>query len=72
MGWLSKIFSSVGVNVISSVGKVVDDLITSDEELELTDIQKKKSLLRITLEFKSLCLQSISKLPPMKKTWRQS
>ena len=33
MGWLSKIFSSVGVNVISSVGKVIDDLVTSDEEL---------------------------------------
>ena len=42
MSWLSKIFSSVGVNVISSVGKVIDDLVTSDEEMELTDIQKKK------------------------------
>jgi len=26
MGWLSKIFSSIGVDVINSVGKVVDDL----------------------------------------------
>ncbi len=42
MGWLSKIFSSVGVNVISSVGKVIDDLVTSDEEIALTDIQKAK------------------------------
>jgi len=42
MGWLSKIFSSTGSNVISSVGKVIDDLITSDEEVALTEIQVKK------------------------------
>jgi len=42
MGWLSKIFSSTGVNVISSIGKVIDDLSTSDEELALTEIQKAK------------------------------
>lgn len=42
MGWLSKIFSAVGVDVVSSVGKVVDDLVTSDEEIALTDIQKSK------------------------------
>ncbi|MEE8056454.1 MAG: 3TM-type holin [Pseudomonadales bacterium] len=42
MGWLSKIFSSTGVNVITSVGKVIDDLVTSDEEIALTDIQKSK------------------------------
>ena len=42
MGWLSKIFSSSGVSVIASVGKVIDDLVTSDEEIALTDIQKSK------------------------------
>ena len=42
MGWLSKIFSSAGVNVVSSVGKVLDDLVMSDEEIALTDIQKTK------------------------------
>lgn len=42
MGWLSKIFSAVGVDVVSSVGKVVDDLVTTDEEIALTDIQKSK------------------------------
>ena len=42
MGWLSKIFSAVGVDVVSSVGKVVDDLVTTDEEMALTEIQKSK------------------------------
>ncbi|MDT0583751.1 MULTISPECIES: hypothetical protein [Alteromonadaceae] len=42
MGWLSRIFSSTGVDVVASVGKAVDDLITSDEELALTEIQKQK------------------------------
>jgi hypothetical protein len=42
MSWLSAIFSSAGVNVISTVGKVIDDLVTSDEEIALTEIQKAK------------------------------
>lgn len=42
MGWLSKIFSSAGGNLVDSVGKVVDDLVTSDEEIALTEIQKLK------------------------------
>lgn len=42
MSWLSKVFSSTGINVISSVGKVLDDLVTTDEEVALSDIQKAK------------------------------
>ncbi|VAW68524.1 hypothetical protein MNBD_GAMMA09-3166 [hydrothermal vent metagenome] len=57
MGWLSKIFSSVGVNVISSVGKVIDDLVTSDEELELTDIQKKKITAAYNVKMQALMLE---------------
>lgn len=42
MGWLSSIFSSAGANVISSVGKVLDDVVTSDEEIAITENQKAK------------------------------
>jgi len=42
MGWFSTLFSTVGAEVISSVGKVIDDLVTSDEELALTEIQQEK------------------------------
>jgi hypothetical protein len=42
MAWLSKIFSAVGVNLVSAIGKVMDDLITSDEEIALTENQKLK------------------------------
>lgn len=57
MGWLSKIFSSVGVDVISSVGKVIDDLVTSDEELALTDIQKKKVTAAYNVKMQELMLE---------------
>lgn len=42
MAWLSKIFSAVGVNLASTVGNVMDELITSDEEIALTENQKLK------------------------------
>ena len=42
MAWLSKIFSAVGVKLVSTIGKVMDDLITSDEEIALTENQKLK------------------------------
>jgi len=42
MGWFSTLFSTVGAEAISSVGKVIDDLVTSDEELALTEIQQEK------------------------------
>ncbi len=42
MGWLSKIFSSTSVDLVSSVGKALDDLVTSDEEMALTEVQKQK------------------------------
>lgn len=57
MGWLSKIFSSVGVNVITSVGKVIDDLVTTDEELALTDIQKKKITAAYNIKIQELMLE---------------
>lgn len=55
--WLSKIFSSVGVNVISSVGNAVDELITNDEELALTEIQKKKVSAAYHVKMKQLMLE---------------
>jgi hypothetical protein len=56
MGWLSKIFSATGVNVITSVGKVLDDLVTSDEELALTDIQKAKIKAAYNVKMKELMM----------------
>ena len=57
MAWLSKVFSSVGVNVISSIGKVVDDLVTSDEEIQLTDIQKKKITAAYNIRLQQILLE---------------
>lgn len=57
MGWISKIFSSVGVNVIESVGTVIDDLVTTDEELALTDIQKKKITAAYNVKMKELMIE---------------
>ena len=42
MAWYSKIFSAVGVDLASTVGKVIDELVTSDEEMALTKNQKLK------------------------------
>ncbi len=42
MAWLSKIFSAVGADLTATVGKVIDDLVTSDEEMALTQNQKLK------------------------------
>ena len=42
MAWYSKLFSAVGVDLASTVGKVVDELVTSDEEVALTENQKLK------------------------------
>ncbi|MFT7223146.1 MAG: hypothetical protein ACI82Z_000679 [Cellvibrionaceae bacterium] len=57
MGWFSKVFSSVGVNVITSVGKIIDDLSTSDEELALTDIQKKKITAAYNIKIQEIMLE---------------
>ena len=57
MAWLSTVFSSVGVNVISSIGKVVDDLVTSDEEVQLTDIQKKKITAAYNIRLQQILLE---------------
>jgi uncharacterized protein YacL len=57
MGWLSSIFSSIGVNVISTVGKVIDDLVTSDEEIALTDIQKAKIKAAYNVKMQELMTQ---------------
>ena len=40
MAWYSKIFSAVGVDLASTVGKVVDELSFSGEEKALTKNQK--------------------------------
>lgn len=57
MGWLSKIFSSTGANVISSVGKVIDDLVSSDEEMALTENQKAKITAAYKVKMQELMFQ---------------
>jgi hypothetical protein len=42
MAWYSKLFSSVAVDLASTVGGVIDELVTSDEEMALTKNQKLK------------------------------
>ena len=57
MGWFSKLFSSVGLDLTATVGKVIDDLVTSDEELALTEIQKLKVKTAFEVQMKSLLVQ---------------
>ena len=56
MGWLSKIFSATGVDVIASVGKVIDDLVTSDEEIALSEIQKSKIKAAYNVKMKEMMM----------------
>lgn len=42
MAWFSKLFSGIGVQLTATIGKVLDDLVTSDEEIALTENQKMK------------------------------
>jgi len=57
MGWFSAIFSSVGSEVIRSVGTVVDDLVTSDEELALTEIQQEKIKSAYNIKIQELMIE---------------
>ncbi|MDQ7074931.1 MAG: 3TM-type holin [Gammaproteobacteria bacterium] len=57
MGWFSSLFSSVGVDFISSVGKVVDDLVTSDEEIALTEIQQAKIKAAYDIKIQELMIE---------------
>lgn len=57
MGWFSKIFSSIGVSVISATGKVLDDLTTSDHELALTEVQKKKITAAYNVRMQELMIE---------------
>lgn len=57
MGWLSKIFSSTGANVIASAGKVIDDLVSSDEEMALTENQKAKITAAYKVKMQELVFQ---------------
>ncbi len=54
MSWLSKVFSNIGVELTSTIGKVLDDLITSDEEVALTEVQKLKIKTAYEVEIKTL------------------
>ncbi len=56
MGWLSRIFSATGVDVVTSVGKVIDDLVTSDEEIALSEIQKSKIKAAYNVKMKELMM----------------
>ncbi len=42
MAWYSKLFSAVGVDLAATVGNVIDELVTTDEEMALTKNQKLK------------------------------
>ncbi|MCD4694733.1 MAG: hypothetical protein K8S16_00725 [Bacteroidales bacterium] len=42
MAWFSKIFSAVGADLASTVGKVIDELVTTDEEMAISENQKLK------------------------------
>lgn len=42
MAWYSKLFSAVGVDLAKTVGNVVDELVTTDEEMQLTKNQQLK------------------------------
>ena len=57
MSWISAIFSRVGVNLVETVGKVVDDLVTSDEEIALTEIQKAKIKAAYTVRMRELFVE---------------
>ncbi|MFC3123214.1 hypothetical protein [Agaribacter flavus] len=54
MSWFSKLFSSVGVDLTATVGKVVDELVSSDEEMALTEIQKMKIKKAYEVELKQI------------------
>jgi len=57
MGWFSTLFSTVGAEAISSVGKVIDDLVTSDEELALTEIQQEKIKSAYNIKIQELMIE---------------
>ena len=57
MGWLSKIFSGSTVDLVSSVGKALDDLVTSDEEMALTEIQQQKIKTAYRLRMQEILMQ---------------
>jgi len=40
MSWYSKLFSAGGIDLAATIGKVIDELVASDEEMELTKNQK--------------------------------
>ncbi|TQV74218.1 hypothetical protein FKG94_16560 [Exilibacterium tricleocarpae] len=57
MGWFSRLFSNIGVDLTATVGKVIDDLVTSDEEIALTEVQKLKIQTAYEIEMKALLVR---------------
>lgn len=57
MGWLSKIFSSTSIDLVGTVGKALDDLVTSDEEMALTEIQQQKIKTAYRLRVQEIMMQ---------------
>ncbi|MGQ8364183.1 hypothetical protein [Glaciecola sp. 1036] len=57
MGWLSTLFSKSTTDVVTSVGKALDDLITSDEEIALTEIEQQKIKTAYRLRLQELLMQ---------------
>ena len=54
MTWFSKLFSAAGAELASTVGNVIDELVTTDEEVALTEIQKLKIKTAYEVEMKKL------------------
>ena len=57
MNFVSNVFSTMGVNAISTMGRVIDDLVSSDEELALTDIEKDKIKTAYQIKMQELVVQ---------------
>ena len=57
MGWISKVFSSFGVDIAKTVGNVVDELVTSDEELALTENQRRQIEATFKVRMQELFIQ---------------
>ncbi len=57
MAWYSKLFSAVGIDLAQTVGNVVDELVTSDEEMALTNNQKLKIQTAFEVEMRSMLVK---------------
>lgn len=57
MAWYSNLFSAVGIDLAETVGNVIDELVTSEEEMGLTENQKLKIQTAFEVEMRSLLVK---------------